>query len=65
MEVFNQNDWDHLHGVVLGTTNQKLSQLELEQLYESLPDNLKSQAISWGMNDTVFKDNLFEYLKSL
>lgn len=64
---FDQNDWNHLHDVVLDATfNTKklnLNQLELETLFEKLPDHIKSDAYHWGLNDTVVRDNIYVWVE--
>ena len=32
------------------------------ELFNHLPNNIQSEAIAWGFSDTVFRDNVFEYL---
>ena len=32
------------------------------ELFNHLPSHIQSEAISWGFNDTVFRDNVFEFL---
>jgi hypothetical protein len=32
------------------------------ELFNNLPDDLQGTAVSWGFNDTVFREDLFEYL---
>jgi len=32
------------------------------KLFNHLPSNERMLAIEWGFNDTVFKDNVFEFL---
>jgi hypothetical protein len=59
---FTQNEWDHLHDVVLDatwkTTKTKLTQQELENLFQELPEYIKDDAYRWGLNDTVVRDNI-------
>lgn len=32
------------------------------ELFNNLPNHIQSVAIAWGFNDTVFRDNVFEFL---
>lgn len=32
------------------------------EIFNCLPSCIQSDAISWGFNDTVFRDNVFEFL---
>jgi hypothetical protein len=65
MEEFNKNDWNHFHDVILNatwnTTKTKLSQTELEKLFFELPTELQEDAKEFGMNDTVWRDNVYEW----
>lgn len=33
-------------------------------IWEELPEDIRGLAIQWGTSDTVFRDNLYEYLKN-
>lgn len=52
-DVFTKNEWDHLHDVILeatwDTTKRNCSREELIEIYEELPDHLKSLALEWGI----------------
>ena len=67
IKEFDQNDWNHLHDVVLDATwntkKLKLSQPEMEELFEQLPDNIKNDAYHWGLNDTVVRDNIYVWVE--
>lgn len=63
IEEINENDWDHLHDVVYNVTGKKSNREELVIIFESLSDKLKFMAYDYGMNDTVFRDKVFEYLQ--
>ena len=69
MKIFDKNDWDHLHDVILdatwNTTKKQCSQKELEKIFESLPAHLKEMAIKWGMNDTVFRDEVWYIFRNI
>ena len=61
LEYFNKNDWDHLHDAVLESTGENKNMEELNKIFDSLPSDLKNLAYKFGMNDTVFRDNVIEY----
>ena len=67
MRQFEKNEWNHLHDVVLSTTwdtsKLKLSQSELEDLFEELPEHIKEDAYHWGLNDTVVRDSIYVWIK--
>jgi hypothetical protein len=56
MRQFEKNEWDYLHDVVLSATwdkSKKLSQSELEDLFEEFPEHIKEDAYRLGLNDSV------------
>jgi len=67
MEIFTENDWGHLHDVVLEatweTTKTKMSQDELEHLFSEFPESIKQDAYRWGLNDTVVRDKIYVWYK--
>jgi hypothetical protein len=62
---FEKNDWDHMHDCILDATHEtdalSLSQEELETLFMELPREMRMDAFSHGMNDTPWRDNLYEW----
>lgn len=64
-EELTTNEWNHLHDVVYDatweTTKTKLTQAELESLYDELPNHLKAEISHWGLNDTVVRDSIYEW----
>ena len=64
---FTQHEWDHLHDVVLDatweTSKTKLTQQELEKLFQELPEHIKEDAYRWGLNDTVVRDKIYVWYK--
>lgn len=59
-----KEDFDVLHDVVLGVTGYGYNNEELQTLWDGLPEDIKGTAIQWGTNDTVFRDNMYEYLEN-
>ncbi len=62
---FDEHDWDCLHDVIIDATGQHCNQSKLEELFKSLPKEIRRIAIQWGMNDTVFRDEVFKYIQEL
>ena len=52
-----------LHDVVFNVTGKSVKNEELESIFNTLPSHLKHLAYEWGMNDTVFRDDTYVYLK--
>ena len=65
---FGKNDWVHFHDVILDVTwnNGKLNltQEQMEILFWELPEELRLDAIKWGMNDTPWRDELWRWYKN-
>lgn len=63
-DSFDQNSKNHLHDAILNATNEKPSRERMLEIYDSLPLNLKRLAEEWGMNDTEFREEVINHLKS-
>ncbi len=63
IDNFQKNDWDHMHDVVLSVIHKSCTMRELIEFYKSLPEDLHELAEEWGMNDTVFRENAYEFLR--
>jgi len=61
--TFDKNDWAHLHDIVYDTTDKKSTREELENIFNSLPHDLRHLAYQWGMNDIVFRDKAYDFLR--
>ncbi len=63
VEDFDFNSWGHMHDCI-ETVSGVDSQLEqLVSVFNSLPDNLKNEALEWGMNDTLWRDKFINWYK--
>ncbi len=38
---------------------------ELREVFDSLPDDIQETAQEWGLVDTVFRDDAYEYLQGI
>jgi hypothetical protein len=61
---FSKQDWAHLHDCWFHVKGTKPTQEQLEELFDRLPADYQHLADGWGMNDTVFRDNVIEWLES-
>jgi hypothetical protein len=58
-----QDDIDCLHDVIKEALNfEDLSNERVLEYWNKLPDDLKDEAIHWGLDDTVVGDNIYEWL---
>ena len=57
-----REDYDAMHDVILDVSGKKPTDEEIQKHWEDLPDHIRADAITWGTDDTVFRDNSCEYL---
>jgi hypothetical protein len=48
----------HFNDLCFDSTNQTM----MLKIFNLLPSHLQGQAVSWGCDDSVFRDDVFEYL---
>jgi hypothetical protein len=64
---FTQHEWNHMHDCILivtwKTSKKKCSLQELMVIFEKLPEDLKEDAVEYGMNDTVWRDSFISWLE--
>lgn len=64
---FDKSSWGSFHDCIFNAAHESngaevsLSQEELESLFLELPDYLQYQAFMWGMGDTPWRDEVFEW----
>lgn len=58
-----REDLNALHDVIFSVKGYKPTDEEIQKIWDSLPEYLQGEAIQWGCNDTVFRDNLYEWLE--
>ena len=66
MRQFEKNEWSHLHDVVLSAMwdkSKKLSQSELEELFEEFPEHIKEDAYRQGLNNSVVSDTIYVWIE--
>lgn len=63
MKIFTKNEWNHFHDAVLTAWGTNICAEDLPELFKSLPNHEKSLAYEYGMNDTVFRDNVIIHLR--
>lgn len=57
-----RSDWAELHDVLVEATNNSYSDNELEKLLVvEMPKNLRDESYMWGMSDTPWRDNVYEW----
>ncbi len=56
---FDSHDFACLHDSIINASNKHLNQDELIEVWNLLPIDIKTIALQWGMNDTVFGDEVY------
>lgn len=62
LEDFSKHDWAHMHDCIQYVRKTSPSQVEMEALFRTLPEDMKGDAREWGMNDTLWRDNFITWL---
>ena len=57
-----QEDLDHMHDVIYEVIDREPTNEEILRVWENLPEGIRETAIQWGTSDTVFRDNMYEWL---
>ncbi len=57
-----ENDLDVLHDVCYDVLDIELNTEQLKAVFEILPEHIKGTGIQWGLSDTVFRDEAYEWL---
>lgn len=60
---FEDGDFDTLHDIVFDITGKQLNNTELELVWSELPEDIKNDSIHFGLNDSVVRDSMYEYLQ--
>lgn len=61
---FEQEDLDSLHDVILEALNiEDLDNEKIIEYWNMFPENIKLDAIKWGMRDTPTRDNMYDWLQ--
>ena len=59
-----QEDFDHMHDVIYDVLDIEPTNEQTQKLWDMLPEHIKGIAIQWGTSDTVFRDELHEWLQT-
>jgi hypothetical protein len=61
-ELFAGNGSDDFHDVFVELDSPQTPEA-LRALFEGLPEDIRNLAHCWGLTDTVFRDEAFEYYR--
>jgi len=57
------HELDCLHDVIMDATGHSLGKKLLIRLIKKLPDHIKGSIISWGLNDTEVREQIYDHLR--
>ena len=60
-----QEDFNAMHDVIFEVVGIKPTNNEIQIFWNQLPEDIQGTAIQWGTSDTVFRDNLYEWLEAM
>jgi hypothetical protein len=58
-----QEDFDAMHDVIFEVMGTEPSNEEIKAFWDLMPEDIKGTAIQWGCSDSVFRDNMYEWLE--
>lgn len=63
--ILERGDFNAMHDVILEALNLEceITDEVIQKIWDKMPDDIKNTAITWGCNDTVFRDNMYEWLE--
>lgn len=57
------DDLNAMHDVILEALGIEPTEQQILEYFNMLPDHIKGTAIAWGTSDTIFRDEMFEWLE--
>lgn len=61
--ILQQFDFDYMHDVIYEVLGYKPTNQQIQDIWDKLPDEIQGTAIQWGTSDTVFRDELYLWLR--
>ena len=61
--TLDRSDLDDMYDVILEALDIEPTDEEIMNFFNELPDHIKGLAVQWGTSDTVFRDDMFVWLK--
>lgn len=60
-----EEDFNAMHDVILEALDIEPTNDQIQKIWNGLPDDIQGTAIQWGTSDSVFRDNLYEWLEAM
>lgn len=57
-----REDFDAMHDVIFEVKGYKPTDEEIQKIWDSLPEEIQGTALQWGCSDTVFREELYDWL---
>jgi len=61
--VLERSDFDAMHDVIFDVKGAEPTDEQIQKIWDLLPEDIQGTAIQWGCNDTVFREDLYEWLE--
>jgi len=58
-----KEDYDAMYDVIFGVKGFQPTNDQIQEIWDSLPEHIKGTALQWGCSDSVFRDNMYEWLE--
>ena len=61
--TLDKSDLNNMYDVIVEALNIEPTDEQIIEFFYELPDHIKGLAVQWGTSDTVFRDDMFVWLK--
>lgn len=61
--AFPDDDWKVFEGILSEFDDRRRPEAEVRRVFDALPGDLRDTALFWGFHDTVFRDDLWLFLR--
>lgn len=58
-----QEDFNAMHDVIFEVLDTQPTDEQIQKVWNILPDHIQGDAIQWGASDSVFRDNMYVWIK--
>lgn len=60
--TIDEHDFACMHDTIIDATHKHLNQEEILEVIQIIPEEILNAAISWGFNDTDFRQQLYQWV---
>lgn len=58
-----KEDFDHMHDAIYDVLGYEPTNEQIQAIWDKLPEEIQGTAIQWGCSDSVFRDDMYEWLE--